>query len=133
MPNRRAHNADYVQKALAGSGKNEWAGVGVSVPPSGHISHLIFGGVPTMKAAAIFAALIVLALAPSALAQQVGQYDVYLLPSRGDGAHPRALIVDTKNGYVWEWEETTGLKWQGQATPGQDSRPFDALKQPEQR
>jgi len=86
-----------------------------------------------MKAAAILAALVVLALAPSALAQQVGQFDVYLLPSRGGGAHPHALIVDTKNGYVWEWEETIGLKWQGQAIPGQDSRPFDALKQPDQR
>jgi len=83
-----------------------------------------------MKTAAILAALILPALAPSALAQQVGQYDVYLLPSRGDGAHRHALIVDTKNGYVWEWEETTGLKWQGQAIPGQDSRPFDALRPP---
>ena len=86
-----------------------------------------------MKATAIFAALVLPALATSAVAQEVGQYDVYLLPSKGDGAHRHALIVDTKNGYVWEWEETAGLKWQGQAIPGQDSRPFDALKQPEQR
>jgi len=86
-----------------------------------------------MKPATILAALALPALAPSAVAQQVGQYDVYLLPSRGDGAHRHALIVDNKNGYVWEWEESTGLKWQGQAIPGQDSRPFDALKQPEQR
>jgi len=86
-----------------------------------------------MKATAIFAALVLPALATSAVAQEVGQYDVYLLPSKGDGAHRHALIIDTKNGYVWEWEETAGLKWQGQAIPGQDSRPFDALKQPEQR
>ena len=86
-----------------------------------------------MKAAAILAALVCPVLAPSAVAQEVGQYDVYLLPSRGDGSHRHALIVDTKNGYVWEWEETAGLKWQGQAIPGQDTRPFDALKQPEQR
>ena len=86
-----------------------------------------------MKATAILAALVLPALAPSAVAQEVGQYDVYLLPLRGDGAHRHALIVDTKNGYVWEWEETAGLKWQGQAIPGQDSRPFDPLKQPEQR
>jgi len=86
-----------------------------------------------MKATAIFAALVLAALVTSAVAQEVGQYDVYLLPSRGDGAHRHALIVDTKHGYVWEWEETAGLKWQGQAIAGQDSRPFDALKQPEQR
>jgi len=86
-----------------------------------------------MKAAAILAALSLSALAPPAVAQEVGQYGVYLLPSRGDGAHRHALIVDTKNGYVWEWDETAGLKWQGQAIPGQDSRPFDALKQPEQK
>ena len=86
-----------------------------------------------MKATTILAGLALASLAPSALAQQVGQYDLYLLPAKGDGAHRHALIVDTKNGYVWEWEESTGLKWQGQAIPGQDSRPFDALKQPEQR
>jgi hypothetical protein len=87
-----------------------------------------------MRASTILAAVVLSALAPSAIAQEVGQYNVYLLPSRGDGAsHRHALIVDTKNGYVWEWEEATGLKWQGQAIPGQDSRPFDALKQPEQR
>ena len=86
-----------------------------------------------MKATTILAVLALASPAPSALAQQVGQYDVHLLPSKGDGAHRHALIVDTKNGYVWEWEESTGLRWQGQAIPGQDSRPFDALKQPEQR
>lgn len=85
-----------------------------------------------MKSAVILAALVLPALAPSAVAQEVGQYDVYLLPPRGDKALHHALIIDTKNGYVWEWEENSGLKWQGQAIPGQDSRPFDALK-PEQR
>jgi len=85
-----------------------------------------------MKAAVILAALALPALAPSAPAGEVGQYDVFLLPSRGNAAPRHALIVDTKNGYVWEWEENAGLKWQGQAIPGQDGRPFDPLK-PEQR
>jgi len=86
-----------------------------------------------MKAAVILTALALLAVASSAVAEEVGQYDVYLLPSRGDEAHRHALIIDTKNGYVWEWEETAGLKWQGQAIPGKNSAPFDPLKQPEQR
>jgi hypothetical protein len=79
-----------------------------------------------MKAAAILAALALPALAPSALAQQVGQYAVTVVPSPNPvGGLSHALIVDTKNGYVWEWvgggPDPQGLSYQGQVKPGKDS------------
>jgi hypothetical protein len=82
-----------------------------------------------MKAAAIFAALVLLALAPSAVAQEACQYAVVSFPSLPQAQQMGCLtplIVDTKNGYVWEWFSGTGvgrcatctnLLYQGQAIP----------------
>jgi hypothetical protein len=83
-----------------------------------------------MKAAAILAALVLPALAPSAVAGEVGQYAVVMFP-RSNAPETRALIVDTKNGNVWEWNERASgysprLFYQGQATPGKDSGPLGA-------
>lgn len=85
-----------------------------------------------MKAAAILAALVVPALVPSAVAEEAGQYAVAVFNSPNVSGLPHALIVDTKNGYVWEWfggmscPTCTNLYYQGQATPGKDSGPSGA-------
>jgi len=75
-----------------------------------------------MKAAAILAALVLSALAPSAVAGEVGQYAAVELPSTNPN-HGHTLIVDTKNGYVWEWYGGDKLHYLGQAMPGKDSGP----------
>jgi hypothetical protein len=88
-----------------------------------------------MKAATILTALVLPALAPSAMAQQVGQYAVVT-------AGGNVLIVDSKNGYVWEWNPSvagfTGapdinprLVYQGQVIPGKDSGPSGAHSPPQ--
>lgn len=82
-----------------------------------------------MKAAAILAALVLPALVPSAVAGEVGQYAVVVVPDcPAEGS--TALIVDTKNGYVWKWcgrcPADGMLQYQGQAMPGKYSGPLSA-------
>jgi hypothetical protein len=82
----------------------------------------------------LFVASLALSAQPlPALAQEVGQYAVVVIPPQPSGdLFSHALIVDTKNGYVWEWINQgaigsrptyRGLVYQGKAVPGKDSGP----------
>ena len=88
-----------------------------------------------MKTAAVFATLAILPLIPSAVAQEVGQYAIAMFPPESNTyrtTYHHALIIDTKNGYVWEWisqpsiagsQAFQALMFQGQAVPGKNSGP----------
>jgi hypothetical protein len=76
------------------------------------------------------AALLVLAPTPQTMAQEIGQYAIATFPPGGNDAYSHALIIDTKNGHVWEWisqpamsgrQAFQGLIYQGQVVPGKNS------------
>lgn len=67
-----------------------------------------------------------------ALAQDVGQYSIVAIPPKENEAYSQALIIDAKNGYVWEWisQGAMGnrpafqrLIYQGKVVPGKNSGP----------
>jgi hypothetical protein len=67
--------------------------------------------------------LALLACMTPAFAQQVGQFQIVPLPKGNAGCCDQdALVIDTVNGHVWEWQRTptgkgneiTVLQYQGQ-------------------
>ena len=89
-----------------------------------------------MQATAKLILSVGLSVASPVMAQEVGQYQVVPLPHlQGEGHY--ALILDTKNGHLWEWEQLPnsqgmivyGVRCQGQMTPGQSLAPNYPLPQ----
>jgi hypothetical protein len=65
------------------------------------------------------------------MAQEIGQYQAVPLSQSAGGQITRALILDTKNGHIWEWSIFTTdngpysiLRYQGKLTPGQSVNPI---------
>ena len=60
-------------------------------------------------------------ISTSAMAQEIGQYSIVPMPRSTDQMYSSALIIDTKNGYVWEWISQAGspnfIVYQGKAEP----------------
>lgn len=65
-------------------------------------------------------------IAQTVFAQEIGRYQVVALP-KGEGEPIHALIIDTKEGHLWTWDEypRTGkgkvgryLIYQGKVKPG---------------
>jgi hypothetical protein len=74
----------------------------------------------------ISAALLVLGT-KSASADEVGRYQILILPSKGSVSADRVMILDTKDGNLWEWWDqsavgtvpaSTGISYMGKLTPG---------------
>jgi hypothetical protein len=65
------------------------------------------------------------------MAQEIGQYQAVPLSQSAGGRIIRALILDTKNGHIWEWSNFTTnygpysiLRYEGKLTPGQSVNPI---------
>lgn len=75
-----------------------------------------------MKAVAILALLVLFALAPSAVAGEVGQCAVAVFNFPNVSGLPHALILDAKNGYVLAWMVGGGsslaVLYEGRAVAG---------------
>ncbi|MDD4952417.1 MAG: hypothetical protein PHV85_07715 [Desulfovibrionaceae bacterium] len=73
-----------------------------------------------MKRALVLAAIAALLLsAASAWAEEVIRYKPILITEDYDRVHPpKVLIVDTKDGHVWVWQEEIGESGAKTASPG---------------
>jgi hypothetical protein len=55
-----------------------------------------------LKAAALIGALIL--TSPAALAEDpVGRYQMIVVPANQPGEDPRVLLLDTRDGHLWQW------------------------------
>lgn len=80
--------------------------------------------------AAAIALFAVTFVAPALMAQETGQYAVVAIPPSANERFSQALIIDTKNGYVWKWISqgaigniagAEGIFYQGQVMPKMNS------------